>query len=74
MIEVWFHDLVTLTTDNDMRVKASDCCRVIRAFTRFVILFVRLYDYLISNIIYVKIGQEIRVRSKIVISQLLLVL
>ena len=37
-------DLVTLTTDNDMRVKASDGCRLIL------------------------------VRSKIVISQLLLVL
>ena len=44
-------DLVTLTTDNDMRVKkataSSDSNAVrnfyITAFTRFVILFVMLY-------------------------------
>ena len=39
MIEVWFRDLMTLslTTDNDMRVKASDRCRVIRVRSETVI-------------------------------------
>ena len=37
MIEVWFRDLLTLTTDNDMRVKASDRCRVIRVRSEIVI-------------------------------------
>ena len=38
MIEVLFHDLVTLKTDNDMRVKARDQCRVIRVRSEIVIL------------------------------------
>ena len=58
-------DLVTLTTDYDMRVKAS--CRVIRVRSEivisqlllvlsFAILLFMLYGYLISNISNAKIG------------------
>ena len=61
-----------------MRPLSSDSSAVsncyITAFTRFVILFVMLYDYLISNISYAKIGRVIRVRSEIVMSQLILIL
>ena len=43
MIEVWFRDLLTLTTDNDMRVKASDRCRVIRV--RQKLLYHSFYSF-----------------------------
>ena len=58
-------DLVPLTTDNDMRVKASDHCQVIQvrsqtllyhSFYSFCILFYMLYGYLIGHISNAKIG------------------
>ena len=63
MIKVRFHDLVTLTTENYMRVEVSDRCRVNRVRSEIVIS--QLLVVPVPTYVFVDSEQKAEFKAKI---------